>query len=204
MPPIASRVGVDLNPVSATDADQRLWLRALVWPENRADARLLEAALTSLATDRPVVIAGDAIDVCPGLGRDLPPGEPRVVFHAATRMHVPPSRRAAFDEAIDSVGERVRSTTSGRSRRAHRMTGTRPTTGRSSSCTGRAGSRPSPWCRSTATGAGWRRWACRCRPPPVSGRRSTGLDAGLLHVPGRRLTLELRLVQLRVQAACGQ
>jgi hypothetical protein len=58
-----------------------------------------------LATDRPVVIAGDAIDVCPGLGRDLPPGEPRVVFHAATRMHVPPSRRAAFDEAIDSVGE---------------------------------------------------------------------------------------------------
>jgi hypothetical protein len=27
-----------------------------------------------------------------------------VVFHAATRMHVPGEQRAAFDEAIDSLG----------------------------------------------------------------------------------------------------
>lgn len=31
--------------------------------------------------------------------------EPRVVFHAATRMHVPADRRTAFDRAIDSVGD---------------------------------------------------------------------------------------------------
>lgn len=105
VPPIATRVGIDLNPVPATDADQRRWLRALVWPENQADAHLLEAALTSLAADPPAIIAGDAIEVCPTLGRDLPRGEPRIVFHAATRMHVPAGRRAAFDEAIDSVGD---------------------------------------------------------------------------------------------------
>jgi hypothetical protein len=58
-----------------------------------------------LAADPPAIIAGDAIEVCPRLGRDLPPGEPRLVFHAATRMHVPLSRRAAFDEAIDSIGK---------------------------------------------------------------------------------------------------
>lgn len=39
------------------------------------------------------------------LGRSLPPGEPRLVFHAATRMHVPEARRAAFDAAIDAIGE---------------------------------------------------------------------------------------------------
>ena len=50
-------------------------------------------------------MAGDAISVCPRLGRSLPPGEPRVVFHAATRMHVPKARRAAFDEAIDSIAD---------------------------------------------------------------------------------------------------
>ena len=105
IPPIATRVGIDLNPVPATDADQRRWLRALVWPENQADAHLLEAALTSLAADPPAIIAGDAIEVCPKLGRDLPRGEPRIVFHAATRMHVPAGRQAAFDEAIDSMGD---------------------------------------------------------------------------------------------------
>ncbi|MDW5325291.1 DUF2332 domain-containing protein [Plantactinospora sp. KLBMP9567] len=105
VPPIASRTGVDLNPVDVTDAHARRWLRALVWPENQDAATLLDAALDVVATEPPAVVAGDAVQVCPALGRGLPPGEPRVVFHAATRMHVPAGRRAAFDRAIDSIGE---------------------------------------------------------------------------------------------------
>jgi hypothetical protein len=105
LPPIASRIGIDLNPVDVTDPSERLWLRALVWPENQHEADLLAAALESVASDPPTIVAGDAIDVCPTLGQRLPPGEPRVVFHAATRMHVPTERRAAFDEAIDSIEE---------------------------------------------------------------------------------------------------
>jgi len=101
---IASRIGVDLHPVDVTDPDQRAWLRALIWPENSADAELLDAALTSLADDPPRILAGDGIDVCPQLAGQLPRGEPRVVFHAATRMHVPVERRAAFDHAIDALG----------------------------------------------------------------------------------------------------
>lgn len=105
LPPIASRTGIDLNPVDITDARERLWLRALVWPENQREADLLTAALESVAKDPPTIVAGDAIDMCPQLARQLPPGEARVVFHAATRMHVPLERRAAFDQAIDAVGE---------------------------------------------------------------------------------------------------
>ena len=103
VPAIASRTGVDLHPVPATDPAERLWLRALVWPENQHAADLLMAALESVAADPPVIVAGDAITVCPELGPSLPPGEPRLVFHAATRMHVPRAQRSAFDEAIDSI-----------------------------------------------------------------------------------------------------
>jgi hypothetical protein len=105
VPAIASRTGIDLHPVPATDAAERLWLRALVWPENQHAADLLMAALDSIAADPPDIVAGDAITVCPRLARNLPPGEPRVAFHAATRMHVPRARRAAFDEAIDSLAD---------------------------------------------------------------------------------------------------
>ncbi len=105
LPPIASRIGIDLNPVDVTNPRERLWLRALVWPENQHEADLLMAALESVSKAPPTIVAGDAIDVCPRLARQLPPGEPRVVFHAATRMHVPLARRAAFDKAIDAVGE---------------------------------------------------------------------------------------------------
>jgi hypothetical protein len=75
-----------------------------MWPEQHAAAQLLQAAI-ELAREHPLtVIAGDAVDVCAKLARDLPTGEPRAVFHAATRMHVPKDRREAFDAAIDSLG----------------------------------------------------------------------------------------------------
>ena len=105
VPVIASRTGVDLHPVDVTDPDQRRWLRALVWPENGPDADLLERALVTTAAAPPKILADDAIDVCSQIGRRLPHGDTRVAFHAATRMHVPPERRAAFDHAIDAMGE---------------------------------------------------------------------------------------------------
>jgi Uncharacterized protein conserved in bacteria len=105
IPSIASATGVDLHPVDASSVEQRRWLEALVWPDNRPEAELLEAALRVIASDLPDIRAGDAIDVCPQLAAELPPDEPRVVFHSATRMHIPAQRRAAFDGAIRSLGE---------------------------------------------------------------------------------------------------
>lgn len=65
VPFIASLTGIDLNPLDpGCDADRR-WLAALVWPENRAQAQLLQTAL-ALAERTPVtVLSGDAVDCCP-------------------------------------------------------------------------------------------------------------------------------------------
>jgi hypothetical protein len=104
LPPLASVTGVDLHPLDATDVDDRRWLEALVWPENRHEADLLHRALGVVAADPPPIRAGDAIDVCPALAAELPAGEPRVVFLAATRLHVPADRRDAFNAAIESLG----------------------------------------------------------------------------------------------------
>ncbi len=104
VPAIASRVGVDLDPPDVADADQRRWLRALVWPEDDAKAETLTRALELAAADPPRIIAGDIVDTAAQIAGELPDGEPRLVFHAAVRMHVAPARIAAFDEAIDSFG----------------------------------------------------------------------------------------------------
>jgi len=103
LPAVASATGIDLHPV-VTD-DDRLWLRALVWPEDRAKAELLTAALAIVAADPPQIRAGDAIELCEPLSAELPAGEPRVVFHAATRIHVPRDRRPGFDRAIERLGD---------------------------------------------------------------------------------------------------
>ena len=105
LPEIAGVLGVDLNPIDVRDADSRRWLEALIWPENHDQRALLGAALDLVAADPPEIRAGDAIDVLPGIARTLPAGQPRVVFHSATRMHVPEDRLDAFDAAIATLGE---------------------------------------------------------------------------------------------------
>lgn len=104
-PAVASAIGVDLNPIDLTIEDQRRWLQALVWGDNRNEWDLLEAATRVVAEDPPELRAGNAIDVCPALATELPEGAPRVVFTAATRMHVPKDDRDAFDAAILALGQ---------------------------------------------------------------------------------------------------
>jgi hypothetical protein len=103
-PVVASTCGVDLNPLDVSITADRRWLEALVWPEDRDKAGLLREAL-ALAAQVPVeIVAGDAVDLCPTWSARIPDGEPRIVFHCATRMHVPVQRRADFDRAIDDIG----------------------------------------------------------------------------------------------------
>lgn len=44
-PPVAKRVGVDLNPLDVAEEEDMLWLRALVWPEHEKRAELLRNAI---------------------------------------------------------------------------------------------------------------------------------------------------------------
>jgi hypothetical protein len=104
VPTLRSTSGIDLNPLDPEDDEDRRWLEALVWPENREQAQLLGSALALAARNRVNILAGDAADRCPEWARGVPAGETRIVFHCATRMHVPTSRRELFDRAIDDTG----------------------------------------------------------------------------------------------------
>jgi hypothetical protein len=104
VPEVIDVLGIDLHPVDLGSAQDRRWLRALVWPENTEEADNLEKALEVVAADPPRLIAGDAIDVCKHLDTELASDGPRVIFHAATLAHVPTERREAFVEALATMG----------------------------------------------------------------------------------------------------
>ncbi|QDP98216.1 DUF2332 family protein [Microlunatus elymi] len=103
-PELRVAVGIDLNPIDPGDPDDRAWMQALVWPENLHEAALLDAALSVLATDPPRRVVGDARRLIAPVVRDLPPELSVVIFHAATRAHVPPEDRPEFDDAINQMG----------------------------------------------------------------------------------------------------
>ena len=104
VPGITTRLGVDLHTVRTDSPEDRRWLVALVWPENFGEVAQLEAALEVVAANPPDMIEGDFIDVAEAVHDRLPEGETRVVFHAATRAHVPRDRRGLFADAVQSLG----------------------------------------------------------------------------------------------------
>jgi hypothetical protein len=65
MPEVVARIGVDRDPVDVTDADDARWLRACLPPDQPERAARLEAEIMLAATDPPLLLRGDAVEVLP-------------------------------------------------------------------------------------------------------------------------------------------
>jgi hypothetical protein len=65
MPAVASRMGIDLNPLDLRNDEDLRWLQALIWPEHD-DRRSLFAAAAQIARAEPPRIAGgDVFELLP-------------------------------------------------------------------------------------------------------------------------------------------
>lgn len=104
-PPIASRLGIDLNPLDVRDPAAVRWLRALIWPEHAERRALLDQALAAVQADPPELRAGDAVDLLPGVLADLPANVLPCVFHSYTLNQFTPLRRAQWAGILATVGE---------------------------------------------------------------------------------------------------
>jgi hypothetical protein len=93
LPPIAGKVGVDLDPVDLADPAARAWLLACAPPEASALSRL-SAAVDVVRRHPAWIISGDAVDVLPGLLDSVPAEQPVAVVDAYTAVFIPEQRRA--------------------------------------------------------------------------------------------------------------
>ena len=86
LPEVYFRVGVDLNPINVRDAEASLWLRAFVWPEHEERAELLRRAIEVAQQAPPRLIAGDAVDVLPGILAEVPKDTTLCIFRTFTAL----------------------------------------------------------------------------------------------------------------------
>jgi hypothetical protein len=93
MPEVASRVGVDLDPVDVRDSDAHLWQRALIWPEHTTRAENLRHALQIAQESPPPVVAGDALALLPGILDSIPQDAVPCVFHTHAVYQFAPQDR---------------------------------------------------------------------------------------------------------------
>jgi hypothetical protein len=93
LPPVASRVGLDLNPLDVCNPDDVAWLLGLVWPEHTERHELLRAAIDAARENPPELRAGDALESLSTAVGEVPTETPVVVFDTQVRYQ--------FDEAMD-------------------------------------------------------------------------------------------------------
>ena len=97
-PKVASRVGLERNPVDLSDPDARDWLKALVWPDQVQRFARLEQALAAAGT--PPIQRGDALELLPEAMAAAPEHEPVVVYHSMVTYQFSQDMREAFDAML--------------------------------------------------------------------------------------------------------
>ena len=103
LPPIITRIGVDLDPVDLADPTAREWLQACAPPEASALSRL--TAAMDIARRHPAtIIAGDVIDVLPRVLASIPEQQPIIVMDAYTAVFLPRQRRAELAGLLAEAG----------------------------------------------------------------------------------------------------
>ncbi|KAA9399968.1 DUF2332 domain-containing protein [Haloarcula sp. CBA1130] len=106
-PAIRSRVGIDRNPLDVTDAADRDWLRALIWPEHEGRRAVLDGALAVAQDDPPELIEGDMLDDLPAVLDGIPTDVPVCVVNTLVLYQVPEQLSEALSAFLeDRMAER--------------------------------------------------------------------------------------------------
>ena len=109
LPPITSRVGIEVSPVDLDDPAARAWLLACAPPESSALTRL--AAAIQVTRQSPAeIIAGDVVEALPAVLDALPPDLPVIVTDAYLAVFLRPAQRAKLI-AVLSGASRARTVT---------------------------------------------------------------------------------------------
>lgn len=82
LPSVASRVGLDLNPLDVSNPADIFWLRSLIWPEHQARAATLEKAVRLAQAHHPTLLKGNALALLPAILDDAPPDTTLCLYHS--------------------------------------------------------------------------------------------------------------------------
>ncbi|KYJ97589.1 DUF2332 domain-containing protein [Microbacterium sp. CH1] len=93
LPEVVWRAGIDLAPLDAAAADDRRWLRALVWPGEEGREQRIIAALDIVAAHPPLLVAGDAAAHLDDLAASAPADATLVITTPGVLVHIPRAER---------------------------------------------------------------------------------------------------------------
>ena len=106
LPSVASRSGIDLAPIRASDQEAARWLEACVWPEHTDRMQALRAALGVAAANEGVfdLVEGNALDLLPEIARSASSEALLVVWNTNVLPYFSGDERQAYGELLVQIG----------------------------------------------------------------------------------------------------
>ena len=104
MPPIGSRRGVDLHPLDVTDAADRRWLDALIWPEHDHRRANVRHAAELAAEQPPTIHEGDVLDILGDVVDRVPADQPVCLYNSYVLYQLSDAQRADLYSLVTDLG----------------------------------------------------------------------------------------------------
>ncbi|HEX2591705.1 MAG TPA: DUF2332 domain-containing protein [Rhizomicrobium sp.] len=105
-PAVAGRLGLELNPVDLTNADDRDWLRALIWPDQASRLERLDRAIALFREASPEIRAGDALALLPNALAQADRGAAVCVYHTIATYQFSHEMKEALESMLVIAGLR--------------------------------------------------------------------------------------------------
>ena len=104
IPPVASRIGIDLHPIDLKDDDNVLWLKALIWPEHHERRELFEKAAKIVKANEIRLIKGNGVEMLDELSKEVSSEYAICVFHTHVANQMPAGVRNRLLEKVKQIG----------------------------------------------------------------------------------------------------
>jgi hypothetical protein len=105
-PQIASRIGIDLNPIDVRDKSEVNWLMAFIWPEHTSRFNLLHHAIEIATNYPPDLRKGDVLDLLPGIMEKAAPDSRLCLFHTFVSNQMSPETCRGMMNCVNEYGKR--------------------------------------------------------------------------------------------------
>lgn len=105
-PPVTFRTGIDLHIVDVTNANDSLWLNALIWPEHTERRKRFEQAVASMNkySDLVHLIEGDGVMLLPQIAQQIPKDAVVCIFHTHVANQIPDEVKRTLVEHVRKIG----------------------------------------------------------------------------------------------------
>jgi hypothetical protein len=103
MPDVVARIGIDIDPVDVTDAENARWLRACLPPDRPERMARLDAEMALAATAPPLLLQGNAVEVLPDAFSRMPAHALPVVITTWALSHFALEGRLRFLHRLDEA-----------------------------------------------------------------------------------------------------